>query len=374
MRVCLISVEFFINKSGGFGRATRTIGRELVKRGIEVFAIVPQQGDQELVEEHDGVTVLAFPKSSPWTAYRLSKEVNADVYHSCEPSMTTVFAMRAMPQKKHIITFRDPRNWDDWRKEYERPARSKLQVISNWMFEANPIVRSAVRRSDGVYSIGQYLVPKIKSIYGVESEFLPTPVDVESPDAPGKLPKSDTPTVGWLARWDPVKRPEIFLEMVSRFPDVRFRFAGSAVDKEWEAGLKSKYGSAPNLEWIGRIDQFRDPKSHSDFLDDAWIMVNASTKEAMPNAVLEAAAHRCAILSGLDPDGFASKFGYYATRESGSSGYPSVDDFSRGLAWLLEDNRWRSQGMAGYEHVRQTFETETAIGRHINIYKNLLSG
>lgn len=373
MRVCLISVEFFINKSGGFGRATRTIGRELAKRGIEVFAIVPQQGDQSPVEEHDGVKVLAFPKSRPWDAYRLSKEVNADIYHSCEPSMTTVFAMRAMPDKKHIITFRDPRNWDDWKKEYELPAKSKLQVISNWLFEANPVVRSAVRRSDGIYSIGKYLVPKIRDIYGIESEFLPTPVDVTGPDDPHTLPKSTTPTVGWLARWDPVKRPKIFLEMVSRFPDVRFRFAGSAVDKDWEAELKSRYGSAPNLEWIGRIDQFRDPKAHSDFLDDAWVMVNASTKEAMPNAFLEATSHRCAILSGLDPDGFASKFGYYAKPESDSR-YPTVDDFSRGLSWLLEDDHWRAQGMAGYEHVRQTFETELAIGRHIEVYKKHLGG
>jgi len=34
MRVCLISVEIFAwGKYGGFGRATRLIGRELAKRG-----------------------------------------------------------------------------------------------------------------------------------------------------------------------------------------------------------------------------------------------------------------------------------------------------------------------------------------------------
>jgi glycosyltransferase involved in cell wall biosynthesis len=278
VRVCLICVEFFINKSGGFGRATRTIGRELARRGVEVFAIVPRQGGQGAREIHDGVTVLAFPKSRPWDAYALSREVNADIYHSCEPSMTTVFAMRAMPDKKHVITFRDPRNWDDWWKEFERPARSKVQVISNWLFEANGLVKRAVRRADSVHSIGHYLVPKIKSIYDVDSEFLPTPVDV-----PDSVPKAEVPTVGWLARWDRVKRPEIFLQLAKKFPDVRFRFAGSALDQNWVDHLKTEYGSAPNLEWVGRIDQFRDPAAHSAFLDEAWIMVNASTKEAMPN-------------------------------------------------------------------------------------------
>jgi glycosyltransferase involved in cell wall biosynthesis len=368
MRICLISVEFFINKSGGFGRATRKIGRELAARGIEVFAIVPQQGDQGPREVHDGVTVLAFPKSKPWDAYRLAREVNADLYHSCEPSMTTVFAMRAMPDARHIITFRDPRNWDDWRKEYERPARSKLQVVSNWLFEANGLVKAAVRRADGVYSIGHYLVPKIRRIYGVDSEFLPTPVDVHPP----VVPKASTPTVGWLARWDPVKRPEIFLELAERFPEVRFRFAGSALDQKWVQQLKDRYGGAPNLEWLGRIDQFRDPEAHSALLDDAWIMVNASTKEAMPNAFLEAAAHRCAILSGLDPDGFGSKFGYHVQREHGARGYPGADDFARGLAWLLEGDRWRERGELARQHVLANFESEVAIQQHIEVYQKHL--
>ena len=366
MRVCLMCVEFFINKSGGFGRATRTIGRELAKRGVEVFAIVPQQGDQQPREVHDGVTVLAFPKSRFWEAEKLAKEVDADIYHSCEPSMITVFAERAMPDRKHVITFRDPRNWDDWVKEFERPARSKLQVISNWIFEANGLVKRAVRKADSIHSIGHYLVPKIKSIYGVDSEFLPTPVAVPQP-----TPKASVPTVGWLARWDPVKRPEIFLQMVEKFPDVRFRFAGSALDQKWVQYLKDTYGSAPNLEWVGRIDQFRDPDAHSAFLDEAWIMVNASTKEAMPNAFLEAAAHGCSILSGLDPDQFASKFGYHA-RPSGGNKYPEADDFAAGLAWLLEENRWQERGELARAHVRDTFETEVAIQRHIAIYKDHL--
>lgn len=366
MRVCLICVEFFINKSGGFGRAARTIGRELARHGVEVYAIVPRQGDQGPREVHDGVTVLGFPKSRPWEAERLSREVDADVYHSCEPSMITVFAMRAMPEKKHVITFRDPRDREDWRKELERPARSRAQVGSNWLFEANPLVRRAVRRADGVYSTARYLVPKIKRIYGVESEFLPTPVNV-----PDTVQKAEVPTVGWLARWDRVKRPEVFLQLVERFPDVHFRFGGSALDEDWARHLKETYGAAPNLDWVGRIDQFRDPEAHTRFLGGAWIMVNASTKEALPNAFIEAGAHRCALLAGLDSDGFASEFGYHA-RPAGKAVYPEAEEFSRGLAWLLEQDRWRALGERAYEHVRSTFETDVAIRRHIEMYRGHL--
>ena len=367
MRVCLICVEFFINKSGGFGRAARTIGRELAARGVEVYAVVPRQGDQAAREQHDGVTVLGFAKHRPWEAYRLCRELDADIYHSCEPSMITVLARSARPQRKHIVTLRDPRSWDDWRKELKRPARSRLRVISNWLFDANPVVRQAVRRATGVYTAARHLGPKIKQIYGVDAEFLPTPVAM-----PDRVTKAPRPTVGWLARWDPIKRPEIFLQLPPKFPEVRFRFAGAALDPAWERHLRQTYGGSPNLEWLGRIDQFRNPGAHAQFLGDAWVMVNASTKEAMPNAFIEAAAYRAAVLSGVDPDGFASNFGYQARPRDPRSSYPDAADFAQGLAWLLDNDRWRDRGQRGYEHVLGTFETEAAIQRHIAVYRQHL--
>jgi glycosyltransferase involved in cell wall biosynthesis len=369
MRVCLICVEIFINKSGGFGRATRTIGRELARRGIEVYAVVPRQADQKPVEEHDGITILSFPKYQPWVAYRLFKQANADIYHSSEPSTSTVLAMLAMSDRKHVITFRDPRNFEDWKKEFDRPARSKFQVLTNFLFEHNYFVSMAVRRADRVFSIAKYLIPKIRKMYRLKTDpvFLPTPVGV-----PASVTKAEKPTVGYLARWDPVKRPEVFLDLVEKFPDVQFVMAGSALDKKWETYLREKYSGLPNLELLGRIDQFREPERHSAVLDKSWIMVNTSTKEALPNAFLEAAAHRCAIVAGLDPDGFGSQFGYYVQRKDGKPGLPDSADFAAGIEYLLEDNRWRERGERGYQYINETFEIERAIGLHIDVYKELL--
>jgi len=370
MRICLISVEIFINKSGGFGRATRTIGRELAKQGVEVFAVVPRQGDQAAVEVHDGITVLSFPKTEPWKAIQLCKDANADVYHSCEPSMTTAFAQYAMPNRKHMITFRDPRDIRDWKKEFDRPARSKLQVVSNFLYEHNFVVASAVRRADKVYSLAEYLIPKIRKLYKLREDpvFLPTPVAV-----PQSVAKAEKPTVGYLARWDPVKRPEVFLQLAERFPDVHFVAAGSALDKSWENALRKKYGAAPNLELHGRIDQFKEPEKHSSLLSRCWMMVNTSTKEALPNAFLEAAAHRCAIIAGLDPDGFSSNFGYYVQPADPNHELPVADDFATGVRWLLESDRWRERGKRGYEHILNVFESDRAIQLHLDAYQELLT-
>ena len=359
MRICLICVEIFAwGKYGGFGRATRIIGRELVKKGVEVYAVVPRRQDQKPVEELDGITVLNYPRYSPLSAMKLYKECNADIYHSAQPSMGTFLAMKSMPDRKHVITFRDPRDMWDWYLEFDRPSLSKLQVLSNLLYESNPLESWAVRHADGVFSNARYLIPKIRSMYHLNSDpvFLPTPVSV-----PSKIDKSGSPTVCFLARLDRRKRPELFLELAKSFPDVRFITFGRSRDEQWDRYLRETYGELPNMEILGFVDQFTSIL-HSEILEKSWVMVNTATREALPNAFLESAAHECAILSYVDPDGFASNFGYHAADE----------DFARGLSYLLEGERWKERGRRGREYVKQTFEMDLAISQHMDVYGALL--
>ena len=73
--------------------------------------------------------------------------------------------------------------------------------------------------------------------------------------------------------------------------------------------------------------------------------------------------HKCAILSSVDPDGFSSQFGYFS----------SEDDFSEGLEFLLQENRWKDLGQKGYAYVNELFSLEKAVEKHINIYQSLIN-
>lgn len=361
MKICLISVEIFAwGKYGGFGRATRTIGRELVNRGIEVCAVVPQRNGQKPIEKLDGITVYGFSPYFPWTARQLLKACNADIYHSCEPSHISYMALKTMPQKKHMVTFRDPRNFKDWRMEFDLPSLNRLQVLHNYFFENNFLVQRCIKRMDGVFTIAKYLVPKVKKMYHLNADpvFLPTPVAVAD-----HIEKAPTPTVCYLARLDRRKRPTLFLDLAEKFPHVRFLVVGQSRDKQWEAFLYKKYEKIHNIHFMGFIDQFSSDE-HAHIREKSWISVNTATREAMPNSILESAASKCAILSHVDPDGFASQFGYHAKN----------NDFEEGLRFLLEKDRWRERGENGYLYVKDTFETDAAIKKHINIYTQLLRG
>ncbi|MGH8129906.1 MAG: glycosyltransferase, partial [Steroidobacteraceae bacterium] len=90
--------------------------------------------------------------------------------------------------------------------------------------------------------------------------------------------------------------------------------------------------------------------------------VNTAAREGMPSAMLEALAHRCAILSQVNPDNVAGQFGYHA--QSG--------DFERGLATLLENDAWRQRGEAGHEYVRCRHELQAVVDKHVAVYEAML--
>jgi glycosyltransferase involved in cell wall biosynthesis len=358
MRICLISVEIFAwGKYGGFGRATRLIGRELSKRGVEVTAVVPRRKGQGPVENLDGIRVLSFLPRDFLSASKLFQEVDADLYHSQEPSTGTYLAVKSMPHKKHIMTFRDPRDPEDWIVEIKLPSLNSLQVLGNWIYEDNWLVKRAVRRGDAWFTIGRYLIPKVKAKYGMdgEPEFLPTPVPV-----PEKIEKASKPTVCFVNRWDKRKRPEFFFDLAESFPHVQFLAVGRSRNKRWESYLREKYSKFSNLEMVGFVDQFATDKL-SKILEKSWVFVNTAAREALPNAFIEAASHKCAILSSVDPDDFATNFGYYAKE----------DDFVNGLDVLLQNDFWKPQGVNGYTYMKDVFELDKSLNRHLAIYERL---
>ena len=164
-----------------------------------------------------------------------------------------------------------------------------------------------------------------------------------------------------VGRLDRRKRPELFLDLARQFPDVRFICVGASNDPAWDAQLHARYGGQPNLDMRGFVDQFKGD-ALSQILGESWIIMNTSAREGLPNSMIEAAAHRCAVLSAVNPDDFAVNFGYHV----------QDDDFARGLRALLAGDTWRERGLAAWRYVAATFATDPAIDGHIAAYEGLL--
>jgi glycosyltransferase involved in cell wall biosynthesis len=122
--------------------------------------------------------------------------------------------------------------------------------------------------------------------------------------------------------------------------------------------IMSKYAKLPNLEIRGFVSEEEKRK----ILDKCWIMILPSIREGLPIAILEAIAHKCAILSSVNPDELTEKFGYWARR----------DDFAEGLRWLLKNNRWEELGKEGYKYIKKNHNMETIINLIIRLLKDLI--
>jgi len=358
--VCLICIELFGDSIyGGFGRATRFIGRELSKRGVRVSVVVPRRSP-ELPDGYqlDGMSVYQYNPVRPWQGIKVLRQINADIYHSQDTSTTSLLAQIARPAAVHVITFRDPMDRWDWHIETKFAGMSRLGWAQYRYFIDNPLVSLAVRRADSLHCAARFLEAKTAAMYRlrIPPSFLPTPVNV-----PASVNKATKPTACYVGRWEGRKRVELFLELAVQNPGIDFIAVGGARDPERDRELRQKYAGIDNLDMTGVLDQFKTTE-WSDVLGKSWVIVNTSLREGLPTTFTEAAAHRCAILSFADPDEFASRFGVHATEGR----------LAEGLASLVAENNWKQAGEAGYQYVNQVFSVDRAMDGHLDLYQGLL--
>ncbi|MGH7509385.1 MAG: glycosyltransferase family 4 protein [bacterium] len=357
MRVCFLVSEFFAwGKYGGYGTATRIVATELARRGLGVTVITPARGKQPEREVVQGVEVMSYPAHSIGTQFKLLRGCDADVFHSQEPSLGTWLAMKAAPRRAHVVTCRDTRLYTDWLIEMRSwLLDGSFKTLLTFPYENNALVTRAVRAADAVYCPNEFSRPIAKKKYRLDSlpGFLPSPV--RAPEVP--LRKAEEPTVCFVGRWDQRKRPEIFFELARAFPDVRFMAMGEARTRARTEALRRRYGKLKNLELQGFIDQFSSAQFQQT-LSRSWILVNAALREGLPRSFLEAAYFKCAILSRVDPDDFASRFGWRVDN----------DDFGAGLRFLLAQDTWRRRGEEAHAYVAGKYGTERSIAQHLEVY------
>ncbi len=364
--ICILTSQYFDwGIYGGFGSMSRKLAESLAWGGYRVSVIVPGRQGQRPMETIEGVEIRSFSPRNVLEACRIVRQSAADIFHSQDPTVLTYLAQRLHPRRTHLVTSRDPRDLKDWWIEflYATPAR-RLLTPFNYLTEAGFFVRRAVQKADGVFCPAHFLKEKVKRLYGLKilPSLLPNLIDV-----PAALPeKSDRPTLTFVARWDKRKRPWMFLELASMFPDYRFVAVGqgsASAESGFDARLRRRYRDVPNLEMPGLINRFREPERMHRLLSDTWVFVSTAVREGLPLTFLEAAAYGCPIVSSVDPDQFATKFGKQVLQ----------DDYAGAIRSLMTEAPLE-KGRAGYEYVRETYETSRALQAHVEAYENQING
>jgi glycosyltransferase involved in cell wall biosynthesis len=360
---------FAWGKYGGFGNYVRVVGSQLVRRGVQVLAVIPKSQGQRSKEEIDGTTVLGLPYPTslldsvpselsarvvaPW----VYAKCQADIYHSINPMFYTCLAQLAVPSAKHVIAFSDLRDVQDWRKITRVQSFGAVaNSFREHSFESG-FMGPVVRRADGRYAFTESLADKAVRMFGLENRppVLRQPIEVPR----RKIRKSSNPTVCFLGRLDPIKRPRLFFDLAKEFPAIEFHVMGRTTVPQRYPSLIEGHRHLKNLKFHGWT--FEGQKSK--VLERSWVLVNTSIHEALPTAFLEAWAHECAVLSGVNPDGLVDRFGQ-CVRDDG---------YAEGLRKLLASDVWREMGREGRRYVERQHAVSKAVEELLLFYRTVMS-
>lgn len=146
----------------------------------------------------------------------------------------------------------------------------------------------------------------------------------------------------WVGRGNPLKRPEMFLDLVARMPHHRFVMVVAHEEAHLDLlrHVRARAAMLSNLEFYENV-----PWSKIDnYFARARVFVNTSTHEGFPNTFVQAALHGAPVVSWrIDPDQLLS---------SGQLGLCAGESFDR----LVELVQGLCESEAGWHTLSQDVE------------------
>lgn len=418
MQIGIISKEYFglkdmsknvpMNIHGGFGYVTRKKAEKLVKMGHDVHVFVPRfaydgNNEENLELEENGVNIHFFKTLyNGLSRNTLSEMVRrgmfvfgldkgykkvledypADIYLSEDPSERSARIVKE--GHPHIGIFQDP--FDDidililkqagedyLNSDYANPQFVTEHSLRTENFKRVGLYYTSGRNSNfrtgrytraenshSVFVPANFISDKMRSIFSMDFSpgTLLNPIDVDS-----TIPeKSSSPTIVWLARWDPQKRADVALRVAKEMPEVDFYFIGAAsglpILENRQKFLSKAYEKYRHIHILNFISEEEKQR----ILAKSWIHLNTSVREGLPSSFLEAGARGCAIVSSVNPDNYSSKFGSFV--ENG--------EFSKNLRNLIKSEECFEKGKLAHQHMLKFHQTSKVMREHIDAMNRLL--
>lgn len=167
----------------------------------------------------------------------------------------------------------------------------------------------------------------------------------------------------WVSRCTKIKKPELFLKLVKKFPNSNFVMISPRTDKELWAKIEQKTKKINNLKFIESVPY----KEIGEYFKKAKIFINTSTHEGYPNTFLQSAETNTPILSlNVNPDKILDKY---------KIGINCKDDFKLMESYLnkLLKNKGFYNGFLnnGKTFLKAEHDKNSIFKKFLNIFDNL---
>ncbi|MBT8101273.1 MAG: glycosyltransferase family 4 protein, partial [Gammaproteobacteria bacterium] len=168
--------------------------------------------------------------------------------------------------------------------------------------------------------------------------------------------------VVWVGRISPEKRPDWFLQVARKLPDVRFTIIGAPNrDSEYATRVITEASELRNVKMVGRIPHER----MGEFYPTADLLCLTSVYEGFPNVFLEAWSVGVPVVSTCDPDDLIKSrgLGRHAS---------DINSISNAIKNLSSDSEtWRNMSQASIRYFTERHAVDKAMGAFANYFRNV---
>lgn len=363
----IIANELFdpeVGRMGGFGwglKQAATCFASEPALGVEPVLLMGQRVKKPYVRKdrvHGCEVVWIGDSLFDWA--RAVREARIDMFLSIDfrPNYRAFFAL--CPRTPILLWVRDP--WDNRDREIIAQLRvpgcdtPPQGVSAHPTQKLGPLAMASkiVGRGLRLVVTTPALIAKIPDSYGVPSAGIGLLPNIVAP-CDGAPLKSERPVIAFLARLDPYKRPWLLAELARRIPEAEFVVMGQRHFKgagAWEPGELP-----PNMRMLGHVDE---PQKRTE-LARAWLLLNTSIHEGLAVSYLEALAHEAPLVSCVDTEGLATRFGRAIARHPGD-GLDALPAFEKALREMISDHPLRGRlGREGRAWVESTHSREAFL-------------
>lgn len=375
LKLGLLNIEFFhkeIGIFGGYGHVYKNItdyfNTSDYSFQADILLTRPMSFRKPKIKHLDNADVIFHSDTiSPGilNTLKYARLINSrkfDLLITMEYYSSYLYSILLLPKTPLIIWIHDPRPKDEWEKISTVPL-AKLTDAKNITTDSLNYENESLKRIIGLSKIfnrkvifattAYSLIDLAKLTYNlpnIQPILLPTPTII--PDIKG-ITYSTKPSVCFLGRLDPVKRPWIFFELAKRLTEIDFIVAGKTHFPEVMNPIIEKYANISNLKFLGLVTG----EEKEELLKNIWCIINTSIHEALPNSFLESLSYGKPIIACHNPDNLVSRFGVYTGEILGDGlDNAALQKFSDGIEKILSQrDKWQESGDIARNHMAELY-------------------
>ena len=363
IKVGLIIDEFFGGAGTAFGGygflARKYIAKYIPNDDIQIDVLLGKSKWKFFPQKFhvDNVDLYRLPRQKK-LAERFLQKHNYDIYLSIELTSDFVLKHETDENKKLILWIQDPRPKSAWDNVIDTMQSIKDPCFFNQKIY-DKVHEWAKKNRVSFISQGYSLNPLAMELYNlpqtVPVQYLPNPVDVDF-DFKFDIKKKKKQVI-FLGRLEAQKRCWLFCEVAKRMPEYEFFVLGQFFrHQEDNRRMLDPYmdGSIKNLHFVGHVDG--DDKKR--LIKESRVLLSTAVWEGIPISWLEALSYGTVLVSDLERENLAGRFGTFVGAVEGD-GFDMVDKFIKPLKEMMEnDELYEQKASAAIDYVRQTHNIE----------------